>query len=64
MKQFGKRYVSVIEFSTSAAVFHNVGQLFAASIIFKNFQYILYLPILSIAGIGTGIFIVYLLTIY
>ena len=54
VKQLGRRYVSV---STSAAVFHNVGQLFAASIIFKNFNIFLYLPILSIAGIGTGIFI-------
>ena len=57
VKQLGKRYVSVIGVSTSAAVFHNVGQLFAASIIFKNFNIFLYLPILSIAGIGTGIFI-------
>ena len=57
VKQLGKRYVSVIGVSTSAAVFHNVGQLFAASIIFKNFNIFLYLPILSISGIGTGIFI-------
>ena len=57
VKQLGKRYVSVIGVSTSAAVFHNVGQLFAASIIFKNFNIFLYLPILSMAGIGTGIFI-------
>ena len=57
VKQLGRRYVSVIGVSTSAAVFHNVGQLFAASIIFKNFNIFLYLPILSMAGIGTGIFI-------
>ena len=57
VKQLGKRYVSVIGVSTSAAVFHNVGQLFAASIIFKNFNIFLYLPILSMVGIGTGIFI-------
>ena len=51
VKQLGRRYVSVIGVSTSAAVLHNVGQLFAASIIFKNFN------ILSMVGIGTGIFI-------
>ena len=51
VKQLGKRYVSVIGVSTSAAVFHNVGQLFAASIIFKNFNIFLYLPILSRYGI-------------
>ena len=57
VKQLGRRYVSVIGVSISAAVFHNVGQLFAASIIFKNFNIFLYLPILSMVGIGTGIFI-------
>lgn len=57
VKHLGGRYVSIIGVSTSAAVFHNVGQLFAASIIFKNLNIFLYLPILSIAGIGTGIFI-------
>lgn len=57
VKQLGRRYVSVIGVSTSAAVLHNVGQLFAASIIFKNFNIFLYLPILSMVGIGTGIFI-------
>ena len=57
VKNLGGRYVSIIGVSTSAAVFHNVGQLFAASIILKNLNIFLYLPILSIAGIGTGIFI-------
>ena len=57
VKNLGGKYVSVIGVSTSAAVFHNVGQLLAASIIFKNLNIFLYLPILSIAGIGTGIFI-------
>ena len=65
VKHLGGRYVSIIGVSTSAAVFHNVGQLFAASIIFKNLNIFFqkkwevkkYLPILSIAGIGTGIFI-------
>ena len=57
VKNIGGKYVSVIGVSSSAAVFHNIGQLFAASIIFENFSMFLYLPILSIAGVGTGIFI-------
>lgn len=57
VKHVGSTHVSLIGVSTSAAVFHNIGQLLAASIIFKNFNIFLYLPILSISGISTGIFI-------
>ncbi|MBS5786737.1 MAG: Gx transporter family protein [Clostridioides difficile] len=57
VKKLGGKYVSVIGVSTSAAVFHNIGQLFAASLILNNFGVFIYLPILSIAGIGTGFFI-------
>ena len=57
VKYLGGKSVSVIGVSASAAVFHNVGQLFAGSIIFKNINIFLYLPLLSISGIGTGIFI-------
>lgn len=57
VKHLGSNYVSIIGVSTSAGVFHNIGQLFAASIIFKNINIFLYLPLLSISGIGTGIFI-------
>ncbi|MGL6105148.1 Gx transporter family protein [Romboutsia sp.] len=57
VKELGGKYVSIIGVSTSAAVFHNIGQLFAASLILDNFGVFLYMPILSIAGIGTGIFV-------
>lgn len=57
VKKLGGKYVSVIGVSTSAAVFHNIGQLFAASLILENFGVFIYLPILSMAGIGTGFFI-------
>lgn len=57
VKETFKDKVSVIGVSTSGAVFHNIGQLLAASIILENFGVMLYLPILSIAGIGTGIFV-------
>lgn len=57
VKELGGKHVSVIGVSASAAVFHNVGQLLAASLILNNFSIFLYLPILSITGIVTGIFI-------
>lgn len=57
VKKFGGKHVSVIGVSSSAAVFHNIGQLLAASLILNNFSIFLYLPLLSITGIITGIFI-------
>jgi heptaprenyl diphosphate synthase len=56
-KKVGKDKLSIIGVSASGAVFHNVGQLLMASIVVKNIGIMLYLPVLSIAGIGTGIFI-------
>jgi heptaprenyl diphosphate synthase len=57
VKTLGKDKVSIIGVSASGALFHNVGQLIVASAIVQNIAIMLYLPILSIAGIGTGIFI-------
>lgn len=57
VKELGGKYVSIIGVSASAAVFHNIGQLLVASLILNNFGVFLYLPVLSIAGIGTGIFV-------
>jgi heptaprenyl diphosphate synthase len=57
VKELGGKHVSIIGVSASAAVFHNVGQLLAASLILNNFNMFLYLPILSGVGIGTGIFV-------
>lgn len=57
VKTLGKNNVSIIGVSASAAVFHNVGQLLMASIILNNFAVFLYLPVLSITGIITGIFV-------
>ena len=56
-KTLGKDKLSIIGVSASGALFHNVGQLIVASIIVQNIAVMLYLPILSIAGVGTGIFI-------
>lgn len=57
VKELGGKHVSIIGVSASSAVFHNIGQLAAASIILNNIGMFLYLPLLSIAGIGTGIFV-------
>lgn len=57
IKNVGKDHLSIIGVSASGAVFHNVGQLLIASAIVRNINVMLYLPVLSIAGIGTGIFI-------
>lgn len=57
IKRIGKDKLSIIGVSAAGAVFHNVGQLIIASAIVHNIDVMLYLPILSIAGIGTGIFI-------
>ena len=56
-KKIGKDKLSIIGVSAAGAVFHNIGQLLMASIVVKNIAIMLYLPVLSIAGIGTGIFI-------
>ncbi|MEG1255859.1 Gx transporter family protein [Clostridium sp.] len=57
IKSIGKEKISIIGVSCVGAVFHNVGQLIAASLIVKTMGIMLYLPIMSIAGIGTGIFV-------
>lgn len=57
IKEVFKDKVSIIGVSASGAVFHNVGQLLVAAGILHNIWVTLYLPILSIAGIGTGIFV-------
>lgn len=57
VKEVFKDKVSIIGVSASGAIFHNVGQLLIASSIVKNIGVMLYLPILSAMGIGTGVFI-------
>lgn len=57
VKEIGGKHVSIIGVSAAGAVFHNVGQLLVASLILQNFNVFLYLPLLSLAGIVTGIFV-------
>ncbi|NLZ48371.1 MAG: Gx transporter family protein [Clostridiales bacterium] len=56
-KSLGKDNVSLIGVSVSGAFFHNVGQIIASSIIIENINIVLYLPALTLAGVGTGIFV-------
>ena len=48
--------VSVCTVSISGGVFHNIGQLTAASAVLKTLSVFWYLPILVISGIVTGFF--------
>lgn len=48
---------SLIGVSTAGGIFHNLGQVIVASLIVHNARIMLYLPILSVAGTGTGILI-------
>ena len=57
VKEGFKDKVSIVGVSATGAIFHNVGQLLIASSIVHNISVMLYLPVLSIIGIGTGIFI-------
>lgn len=57
VKEIFKDNVSIVGVSATGAIFHNVGQLLVASSIVRNISVMLYLPVLSIVGIGTGIFI-------
>jgi heptaprenyl diphosphate synthase len=57
IKRLGKDYISIIGVSITGAFFHNVGQVLIAALVIHNINIIVYLPILSIAGIGTGFFV-------
>jgi heptaprenyl diphosphate synthase len=53
----GRKNVSLIGISVVGAVFHNIGQLLAAALIINNVNIFVYLPILFLTAIGTGIFV-------
>lgn len=48
---------SPVGISTAGGIFHNIGQLIAASAVLKTISVCLYLPALLISGIITGIII-------
>lgn len=49
--------VSIIGVSVVGAVFHNIGQVIIAAAVVQNVKMALYLPVLLVAGVGTGIFV-------
>ncbi|WP_301860985.1 Gx transporter family protein [uncultured Megasphaera sp.] len=55
LQKWGK--FSLIGVSAAGGIFHNLGQVLVAAMIVENSKLLLYLPILSVAGTGTGILI-------
>jgi heptaprenyl diphosphate synthase len=51
-----KEYFSFMGISIVGAIFHNIGQLFVASVLVSNFGIFTYLPILMITSILMGYF--------
>lgn len=54
MWKYLNKYVSIVSISMVGAVFHNIGQLFVASVVVHNFSVYIILPILMISAIITG----------
>ncbi len=52
-----KNIFSIPTISVAGAVFHNIGQITAASIVISNIHLLYYLPVLLISGVITGIII-------
>lgn len=47
----------VISVSVAGGIFHNIGQLFVASVVVENYNLFYYAPVLLIAGFVTGFLI-------
>lgn len=50
-------YFSMVGISIGGAIAHNIGQLLVASMIISDFRIYMYLPLLMISSVITGIFI-------
>lgn len=57
IKRLGGEKVSIVGVSIIGAVFHNIGQVIVAGLIIQNAMIVTYLPVLLVAGVGTGIFV-------
>lgn len=55
VRKLGPKYVSYIGISATGGILFNVGQLLVASFIAQSLSVMLYLPILSFAGIIAGV---------
>lgn len=56
LKNF-KDNLSLPTISVCGAIFHNIGQLFAASFVIQDFRIYIYLPVLLISAVVTGYFV-------
>lgn len=45
---------SIVGISVLGGIFHNIGQIFVASLVVQNIRLAYYLPILLVAGVATG----------
>lgn len=57
IKKTGGENISIIGVSVFGSFFHNLGQVIVAALIVQNAIIISYLPVLMLAGVGTGIFV-------
>ncbi len=55
--KIGSRVFSIIGISIAGAVFHNVGQIFIASLLMKDMVFYTILPLLLISGVIMGLFV-------
>lgn len=55
VRLLGPKRVSMIGISAAGGILHNVGQLIVASLIAGSFSVMLYLPILALTGVFSGI---------
>ncbi|MEG2353052.1 MAG: Gx transporter family protein [Clostridium sp.] len=56
MYKIGEDKISIIGVSIIGAIFHNIGQIIVSIFIISNVKIALYLPILLLLSLGTGIF--------
>ena len=57
MYKYFKNLFSLPAISVAGAIFHNIGQILMASIIVQNMRLFIYLPVLMISAVITGLFI-------
>ena len=52
-----KPVFSLVAISVTGAVFHNIGQILAASLVVMNLNLAFYLPVLMLSGVAAGLFV-------
>lgn len=56
MYKLGEDKISLIGVSIIGAIFHNIGQIIVSILVISNVKIALYLPVLLVLSLGTGIF--------